>query len=198
MARRNRSADHNYILAKSLPVECGVNRVLIRSTTKAGKVNLIANAEGLKSAVLDIETTLAKVDAGLNKQWASDGLKPSLSRGETPQTPSFVATRKSLEIADIVAGANQEKAQASIDDNELSDWINDGKINTAWIKYTLKAPSTVDEVNIKLNNFRTKCIHFVFWWMTKSYLREIPKNHWVISKRLQANQRKSHYDSINE
>jgi hypothetical protein len=146
----------NYILAKSLPVECGVNRVLIRSTTKAGKVNLIANAEGLKSAVLDIETTLAKVDAGLNKQWASDGLKPSLSRGETPQTPSFVATRKSLEIADIVAGANQEKAQASIDDNELSDWINDGKINTAWIKYTLKAPSTVDEVNIKLNNFRTK------------------------------------------
>jgi hypothetical protein len=30
------------------------------------------------------------------------------------------------------------------------------KINTAWIKYTLKAPSTLDEVNIKLNNFRTK------------------------------------------
>jgi hypothetical protein len=117
----------NYILAKSLPVECGVNRVLIRSTTKAGKVQLTANAEGLKSAELNFETTPVKVNAGLNEQWPSDGLKPLLTKGETPQSPSFKATRKSLEIADIVAGANQEKAQSSIDDNELSDWINDGK-----------------------------------------------------------------------
>lgn len=153
----------NYILAKSLPVECGVNRVLIRSTTKVGKVNLIANAEGLKSAELNFETTPVKVNAGLNEQWPSDGLKPLLTRGETPQSPSFVVTRKSLDIADIVAGANQEKAQASIDDNELSDWINDGKISTAWIKYTLKKTTTLDEVNIKLNNFRTKVYPLRIW-----------------------------------
>jgi hypothetical protein len=36
----------NYILAKSLPVECGVNRVLIRSTAQAGKIILNADLKG--------------------------------------------------------------------------------------------------------------------------------------------------------
>ena len=37
----------NFILSKTLPVENGVNRVIIRSTTKAGKVTFRATAEGL-------------------------------------------------------------------------------------------------------------------------------------------------------
>ena len=44
----------NYILSKTLPVENGVNRVIIRSTTKAGKVVLRATAEGLKPASVEI------------------------------------------------------------------------------------------------------------------------------------------------
>ena len=40
--------EDNYILSKDLPVECGVNRVLIRSTTKAGKLILTAKAKGLR------------------------------------------------------------------------------------------------------------------------------------------------------
>ncbi|MDT3400951.1 glycoside hydrolase family 2 protein [Mucilaginibacter terrae] len=46
----------NYILAKLLPAENGVNRVLIRSTTKAGKIVLTASADGLKSASLTLNT----------------------------------------------------------------------------------------------------------------------------------------------
>ena len=40
----------NYILSTTLPVECGVNRALIRSTTKAGKIVIEAQAEALTSS----------------------------------------------------------------------------------------------------------------------------------------------------
>ena len=40
----------NYILAKNLPVENGVNRILIRSTTIAGTITIKANADGLKGS----------------------------------------------------------------------------------------------------------------------------------------------------
>src|SRR5262249_44812114 len=44
----------NYILAKSLPVEGGINRVLIRSTTKAGRIDLKASADGLTAANISL------------------------------------------------------------------------------------------------------------------------------------------------
>ncbi len=48
--------EDNYILSKNLPVENGVNRVLIRSTTKAGKIVLKASAENLKSAQIELNS----------------------------------------------------------------------------------------------------------------------------------------------
>src|SRR5207302_3265242 len=44
----------NYILAKSLPVECGINRVLLRSTPDSGLIRLKAEADGLKPAAVEI------------------------------------------------------------------------------------------------------------------------------------------------
>ena len=46
---------NNHILDTNLPVECGINRALIRSTTAAGKVTLTAQAKGLLSASLTLE-----------------------------------------------------------------------------------------------------------------------------------------------
>lgn len=146
----------NYILAKSLPAENGVNRVLIRSTTKAGKIVLTANADGLKTASLTFNTLPVSVDNGLALNTPATGLKPTLKRGPTPTTPSFKQSRKALEIVSATAGANADKAIASYDDNELSDWVNDGKQSTAWIKYTLKEAETINEVALKLNNFRSR------------------------------------------
>ncbi|MBB6237439.1 hypothetical protein HDC90_002061 [Pedobacter sp. AK013] len=146
----------NYILAKNLPAENGVNRVLIRSTTTAGKINLTAKAEGLKSANLSFETLPVKTANGLSAQLPSDNLKPNLSKGATPLDPSYTVSRKSIKIVAAEAGANNDKAKLSFDDNELSDWVNDGKIATAWIKYTLAKESTVSSVSLKLNGFRTK------------------------------------------
>ena len=146
----------NYILSKSLPLECGVNRVLIRSTTKAGAVNLTAEAEGLKAAAISFKSLPVKVDRGLSVSMPAEGLNPQFRRVPTPTSPSFIASRKTIPVTSVTAGANSEMAKASIDDNELSDWVNDGKLSSAWIKYTLEKESTVNEVNLKLNNFRTK------------------------------------------
>ncbi|MVN20819.1 glycoside hydrolase family 2 protein [Mucilaginibacter arboris] len=146
----------NYILSKSLPVECGVNRVIIRSTTQAGKITLIANAQGLKPATLVLQSAPVKVIDGLASTFPADGLKPALKRGPTPAGPSYTVTRKSVKIWGATAGANSDKTQASYDDNELTDWVNDGNVATAWIKYELAEETTVNEVELKLNNFRSR------------------------------------------
>ncbi|KIA91591.1 beta-galactosidase [Pedobacter kyungheensis] len=146
----------NYILSKVLPVEGGVNRVLIRSLTQAGQITLNAKADGLKSASIALATIPVQVAGGLSKSLPADGLKSNLSKGETPKGASFTAQRKSIKIISAEAGANNNKAQLSYDDNELSDWVNDGKMNTAWIKYTLEKASTVSQVALKLNGFRSK------------------------------------------
>src|SRR5438105_3686729 len=46
----------NYILSNNLPVECGINRVLIRSTREAGKITLTAEGQGLQGASLTLST----------------------------------------------------------------------------------------------------------------------------------------------
>lgn len=56
----------------------------------------------------------------------------------------------------LFTGANSDSAFASFDDNELSDWANDGKLSTAWIEYELEKEATVNEICLKLNNFRTR------------------------------------------
>ena len=146
----------NYILSKDLPVEGGVNRVLIRSTTMAGKIELTANANGLKPAAISFQSLPFKVQDGLSTTLPTAGLKADLSRGPTPAGPSYTVTRKTVKIAAADAGANADKAKLSYDDNELSGWANDGKMSTAWIKYILEKESTVTGVGLKLNGFRTK------------------------------------------
>lgn len=146
----------NYILSKNLPVECGVNRVLIRSTTKAGLIALSATADGLKPADLKLQTKAVIVENGLSKLLPSYGLTGNLQRGATPSTPSFVQTRNAVTIVKAIAGAHSDSAFASFDDNELSDWYNDGNLSTAWIEYELDKPSLISEVTLKLNNFRSR------------------------------------------
>ena len=146
----------NYILSKQLPVEGGVNRVLIRSTTTPGKINITAKADGLKSATIILETLLVNVTGGLSVQFPADGLKSNLQRGETPLAQTYQMSRTPVTILSASAGANTEKAKLSYDDNELSDWVNDGNLNTAWIKYNLAKETRVTEVELKVNGFRTK------------------------------------------
>lgn len=146
----------NYILSTTLPVECGVNRFFIRSTTKAGSIIITAKADGLQTATLQLQSKSVIVSNGLTTALPNEGLKCSLDKGPTPLSSSIIVTRKPLQIVDIIAGAKQEKAKDSYDDNEASAWSNDGKLNTAWIEYDLGEPSVINQVVLKLNNFRTK------------------------------------------
>jgi len=145
----------NYILSMTLPAECGVNRALIRTTTQAGKVTVTAASEGLKSDVLTFETVPFKTENGLTTVLPSDGLPSNLSRGETPATPSFKVSRKAVDIVSATAGANADKVAMSYDDNELSEWTNDGKISTGWITYQLAQKALVSEVCLKLTGWRS-------------------------------------------
>ena len=146
----------NYILAKDLPVECGVNRALIRSLTQAGTIRITAKGEGLKPAEVTLTTLPFETQNGLSKYIPSNELEGRLTRGETPQTPSYTDSKIDVEIVSVTAGTNQEKAVNSFDDNELSEWTNDGKANTAWITYKLARKAYVDEVCVKLTGWRRR------------------------------------------
>ena len=146
----------NYILNTSLPVECGINRALIRSTTQAGKITLTAKAEGLPSATITLETLPVKVSNGLSTYLPQMTLKGNLDKGETPLTPSYKDTKRDIRIVSAKAGANNETVNQSFDDNERSEWMNDGKLSTAWITYTLEKEAAIDDICIKLNGWRSR------------------------------------------
>lgn len=148
----------NYILATDLPVEAGVSRVLVRSTTTPGKISLTARALGMQDATIEWNSISdnGKVNDGLSRYLASDHLKSVLDRGETPSTPSYTDKKRTIAIASAKAGSNSEEAQNSWDDNELSEWRNDGKLSTAWITYELAEEAAVDEISIKLTGWRQR------------------------------------------
>lgn len=146
----------NYILSKILPVECGVNRVIIRSSTIPGKITIKAVSPGLVATQLSLESTSFQVQHGLATVLPNQGLKSVLDKGATPLTPSYQITRVPIAIKAVTAGANASNASLSFDDNEKTDWSNDGKLETAWIEYDLGKSQPVDEIVMKLNNFRTR------------------------------------------
>jgi beta-galactosidase len=145
----------NYILSKSLPVENGVNRVIIRSTAKAGRVVLRAAAGGLKPASVEIVSRPVKAEDGLSTEMPDAGLQSYLERGPTPAGPSFVVTRRPVTVVGTVAGANADKASASFDDNEMTEWASDGKVVNGWVRYDFGRQATVGEVVLKLRGWRT-------------------------------------------
>lgn len=147
---------NNHILDINLPVECGINRALIRSTTAAGKVTLTAQAKGLLSASLTLETVPVKVTGGLSTYLPQATLKGRLDRGETPSTPSYKDSKKGVRIVSAKAGSNNNDAEKSYDDIELTEWKNDGKLSTAWITYTLERDAEIDDICIKLQGWRSR------------------------------------------
>lgn len=145
----------NLILAKSLPVEGGVNRVLLRSTTKAGVISLKAASGDLGPAEVQLRSRSVVIKNGFSETFLSDGLPSYLDRGPTPLGESFTASRRPLEIASVTVGSDNDKARNTFDDNELSDWSSDGKKESAWIRYEFARPEQIDQVVLKMMGWRT-------------------------------------------
>lgn len=146
----------NHILDTRLPVEAGVNRVLVRSTTTPGEIRLTATSKGLPSASITFKTSAIEVKDGLSTYIAGDHLAPRLDRGETPLSPSYTDRKRTIDVMSAETAVNAEMAGNSFDDNELSEWRNDGKLKTAWITYTLAEEIAVDEISIKLVGWRQR------------------------------------------
>lgn len=141
----------NYIGALSLPVECGVNRMFVRSTPVAGTIHLSAYAEGMKPVYLDLQTKEVAVDA-----YAANWQLPCrLERGETPSTPSYKDIKEGVDIVSAIAGSNTADAHNSFDDNERTEWKSDGNKENAWISYKLGKKCLINEIVLKLTGWRT-------------------------------------------
>lgn len=144
----------NYIRALSLPVECGVNRVLVRSTTTPGNIRLNIVPDGLNAVNIDLKTNAIDNNGGLSSYNPSMLLPVRLERGETPLTPSYKELYVTPEIKGIKVGSNPETATKAFDDNELSEWKSDGKQQNAWAIFTFAKKARIDEVAIKLTGWR--------------------------------------------
>ena len=151
-AAATKNVSDNYVGAYSLPVECGVARVLVRTTPHAGDIHLSAYAEGVKPAYIEVRSEEVKSEKYLPQLT----LKGHLDRGETPLTASYTEQAQSIGIISAKAGYDSEHAVNSYDDNELSEWKNDGHLSTAWITYRLEKKSIVDDICLKLTGWRVR------------------------------------------
>ncbi|MDA3853145.1 MAG: DUF4982 domain-containing protein, partial [Bacteroidales bacterium] len=145
----------NYIGAATLPVECGVNRVFIRSTDIPGSIKVKVKSEGLKSTVLSLETL--KTDKRHLSTVMPDNELPSyLKKGETPNTASYKVSRIPVAIHAAKSVVNEDKTAFSYDDNEMTEWRNDGRLATGIIEYQLERESQINQVVLKLSGWRTR------------------------------------------
>ena len=151
-AAATKNVSDNYVGAMNLPVECGVNRVLVRSTTNAGEIHLSAYAEGLKPAYIEVKSNPVVAEDYLPQL----SLKGRLDRGATPLSPSYSEMRKEVRIVSAKAGFDEAHAVNSWDDNELSEWKNDGRLSTGWITYRLEKKAVVDDICLKLTGWRLR------------------------------------------
>ena len=138
--------------ALSLPVECGVNRVLVRTTANAGDISLSAYAEGVNPAYVTVQSK--NVKEGTNFPFSI--INYQFKRGETPLTPSYIEQARGIDIISATAGYDSEHASYCFDDNELTEWKNDGRLSTAWIAYKLAKKTVVDDICLKLTGWRLR------------------------------------------
>lgn len=146
----------NHILDTELPVEAGVGRVLVRSLTRAGEIVLTATCKGLPPQTIRWTTQPVAVQGGLATHFAADAQPCLLTRGETPLTPSYADKLRTVSVVQAQAAANAADAAKSFDDNELSEWRNDGRLVTASITYTLAEAAPIDIVSLKLTGWRMR------------------------------------------
>ena len=149
-------AEDNYVGKTSLPVECGITRVMLRSTDVAGNVVLTAKADGLGAESVSYATQAIEVKDGLSTFFPADNLPSRFDRGETPLTPSYTDTKVGVRVDSVMAGTNHADAFKSFDDNELSEWKNDGHLGTAWITFKLERRALIDDICIKLTGWRQR------------------------------------------
>ena len=151
-AAATKNVSDNYVGAMSLPVECGVNRVLVRTTPHAGDIHLSAYAEGITPAMIQVKSERVENETYIPQLT----LAGRLDRGETPSIRELKERARGVNIVSTKAGYDSEHASRSFDDNELSEWKNDGRLSTGWITYKLEKKAIIDDICLKLTGWRLR------------------------------------------
>jgi hypothetical protein len=122
----------------------------------SGKIKISATAKGLKSNTITFESKTTETQNGLSNKILGANLACNLESGPTSEKPSYTVKRKNVSIKSASSPSNNSETFKSYDDNELSEWKNDGDLKTGSITYTLSKPSIVNECVIKLTGWRSK------------------------------------------
>ncbi|MCQ2195929.1 MAG: DUF4982 domain-containing protein [Bacteroidaceae bacterium] len=155
----------NSIRSLSLPVECGVNRALIRSTGEEGSISITAKSESgmttaIKLGAIKSQAPISGENIPYDKKSTgrngNSTAEKNFVRGETPSSPSYTNIKHTIHPVKVVAGCHQTDAQKSIDNSEDTEWKNDGKASTAWIRYEFERPVRIDEISMKLTGWRQR------------------------------------------
>lgn len=144
----------NYIMSKILPVECGVNRVMIRSTGLPGTISVTATAHGLQPASVTLESHPVDVAGGLSTDLPGRDLAGNLELGPTPSSPSYSDRLHTVNIISAKAGSNTADTARSYNDNETDEWSSSDSLADAWITYTLERQAAVSDIALKLTGWR--------------------------------------------
>jgi len=139
----------NYVGSLQLPVECGVNRALLRSTTQSGTICIMAQAEGLPVATLVLESKELSTARSYSTVSSSDPATPVSLAGSSAQNLAILP-------ASVNAGVNAAEAQNACDDDEETEWKNDGRLSTAWMTFCFDKAESVDEISMKLTGWRRR------------------------------------------
>ena len=147
-----RNLSDNFVGARSLPVECGVNAVMVGSTEHAGTIIVYASADGLQGvAKAEIPTEAVDTENYLPALM----LEGWLGRGETPREPSYEDTWFTVPVVKAT-GADGQDAAAAFDDNELSEWQSNGDKEQAAVTFQLGRKAKIGKVVLKLTGWRNK------------------------------------------
>ncbi len=114
------------------------------------------SAENLQTATVSFNSIPVRENNGLSTYISAEYQPVNLSRGATPAGCSYTTKRIPVNRVGATAGCDEDKIYASYDDNELSEWGNDGNMQTAWIRYELEHDATINEVELKLASWRNR------------------------------------------
>ena len=119
--------------SKRLPVECGVNRVIVRSTDEPGTITLTAHRRRARSPRRsNSRRTPSPSTDGWTLRYADDGLPSYLDRGPTPagRFGDADAHARCASRAPPPA-ATPTAPRSAYDDNETTAWDNGGGLRHA-------------------------------------------------------------------
>ncbi|WP_347302609.1 sugar-binding domain-containing protein [Croceibacterium sp. TMG7-5b_MA50] len=150
--------EDNYILSLDLPVENGINRVMVRANAGGtGPVRLTARADGMAPVTIELPTAQpAAASGGLSTDFPERHQVASLSRGVTPGAPTLTPTRTTHHPVAVTSPGNAGELAMLNDDNELTRWVSDGTQRGAEITFDFGKVVRLSEVDMKAVGWRTR------------------------------------------